>query len=102
MEELLIKAKNGDSKAFTEIIYMIRLDLYKIAKTRLSCQDDIDDAVQEAIVDAFYSIHKLKEIKLFKTWIIKILINKCNKIYLKNKKNNDSLKEATFDRYIRL
>jgi len=102
MEELVIKAKNGDSNAFTELIYIIRLDLYKIARTRLSCQDDIDDAVQEAFVEAFYSLHKLKEVKYFKTWIIKILINKCNKIYLKNKKHNNSIEKSIFDRYIRL
>lgn len=102
MEELVSKAKNGDSKAFTELIYMIRLDLYKIARTRLACQDDIDDAVQETLIEAFYSIHKLKEIKYFKTWIIRILINKCNKIYSKNKKNNDLFEKSIFDKYERL
>lgn len=102
MEELVNKAKNGDSKAFTELIYLIRLDLYKIARTRLACQDDIDDAVQETLIEAFYSIHKLKEIKYFKTWIIRILINKCNKIYSKNKKNNDLFEKSIFDKYIRL
>lgn len=39
------------------------------------------DAIQETIILAYSSIRKLINVKSFKTWIIKILINKCNEIY---------------------
>lgn len=88
MEFLINQSKNGNKEAFTELILKYKEDLYRIAKMRLSDDYDIDEAVQETMIAAFNSIKKLKENKYFKTWIIKILINKCNKIYLKNKKQN--------------
>lgn len=83
MEELVIAAKEGDNEAFLELIVGLEQDLYKIAKARLSCEEDVEDAVQETILQALKSIKKVKQPQYFKTWIIKILINKCNKIYQK-------------------
>ena len=60
----------------------------KISRTRLRNEEDIKEAVQETIVKSYCSLKKLKNSKYFKTWIIKILINECNDIYNKTKKNN--------------
>ena len=60
--------------------------MYKVAKTRLSSEEDIGDAIQETILSAYKSICVLKNTSYFKTWLIKILINKCNDIISKNKK----------------
>lgn len=87
MEELVEKAKNGDEEAFTELMINLESDLYKIARMRLECNDDINEAVQETIVEAFKSIKKVKKPEYFKTWLIRVLINKCNKIYKKYGKN---------------
>ena len=40
------------------------------------------------MIEAYKGISKLKYNQYFKTWIIKILINKCNKQYRRNKKEN--------------
>lgn len=61
--------------------------LYKIAKSRLKCEDDICDVVQNTLISAYKYINTLKNNKHFKTWLIKILINKCNDFYLNNNKN---------------
>lgn len=81
MYELVLKAKKGDKEAFTELILELEDDLYKIARTRLSNQEDIFDAIQDTMISAYKSISKLRDVKKFKTWIIKILINKCNDVY---------------------
>lgn len=88
MEKLIKKAQKGDKEAFTELILEIRHDLYKIARCRLSVEDDIEDAVQETMIKAFKSIRKLKKVESYKKWMISILINECNRIYKKNKKQN--------------
>lgn len=88
MEELVKKSKEGDERAFTDLIISIESDLYKIAKMRLECDDDINEAVQETIIQAFKSIKKVKQPQYFKTWIIRVLINNCNKVYKRLKKNN--------------
>ena len=43
MEELILKAQKGDKEAFTEIILAFENDLYKIAKTRIINEADIED-----------------------------------------------------------
>ena len=42
------------------LIYEIRHELYKIARCRLSCEDDIEDAVQETMIATFKSIKRLR------------------------------------------
>ena len=99
MEELINQAKCGDEKAFIELIDSIKIDLYKIARTRLIVNDDIEDAVQETMIEAFNSLKTLRNNNLFKKWIIKILINKCNKIY-KKRKNNISYEELEAEKFV--
>lgn len=62
MEELIQKAKKEDKEAFTKLILEISNDLYKIAKTRITNTQDIEDAIQETMIEAFKSIKKLKDI----------------------------------------
>ena len=102
MEELVKKAKNNDEKAFDELILLIEKELYLIAKTKLKNDDDIADAIQETILKCFQNIHKLRDIKLFKTWTIKILINECNKIYRKKEKYKISIEDNEIEKYIKL
>ena len=78
MEKKKKKAQKGDEESFTKLILYIKNDLYKIAKTRITEEEDIQDAVQETMIETYNSIRKLKDIKKFKLWTIKILINKCN------------------------
>ena len=86
MEELIYKAKYGDKDAFSQLILGMEKDLYKVAKMRLSCEDDINDAVQETIIQTYKHIKNVRKTEYFKTWMIKILINNCNKIYKKSSK----------------
>lgn len=59
MEELILSAQNGNEEAFTKLILSINDDLYKIAKTRISNEDGIADAVQETMIETYKSIKKL-------------------------------------------
>lgn len=86
MEELVQKAKEGDESAFISLIEGIKKDLYRIAKGILRNDEDVADAIQETILSAYKGISKLKQEKYFKTWIIRILINKCKDIIKSNKK----------------
>ncbi len=76
MEELIKQAQKGDKEAFTQLIYEIKQDLYKIARCRLTCEDDIEDAVQETMIETFRNIKKLNKRESYKKWIIKIFFCK--------------------------
>lgn len=81
IDALVKEAKKGSKSAFEQLIIYYKNDLYNIARTRLMQIDDIEDAVQETIISAYQSIHKLRNVSKFKSWLITILINKCNYIY---------------------
>lgn len=83
MEDLIEKAKCGSVEAFTEIVLIIEKELYKIAKNKLKNEEDALDAIQNTLMYAYKAIRNLKHNNYFKTWIIKILINECNKIYIR-------------------
>lgn len=85
MEELVEKAKNDNSDAFTSLILNIEKDLYCIARSKIDNENDIDDIMQETMIIAFLNIKKLKNNSFFKTWVIRILINNCNKFYKRKK-----------------
>ena len=100
MEELIKKAQKGDKNAFTDIILQIRNDLYKIAKTRISSDDDIEDLIQDTMIETYKHIKKLREPEKFKMWVIKILVNKCNKLYKKKYRKDISIDEYNLENYI--
>lgn len=85
MEILIKKATKGDSEAFISLIDKHELTMYKTAKAILNNEEDIGDAIQETILSAYKSINNLKNSKYFKTWLTRILINKCNDIVRANK-----------------
>lgn len=91
MENIIRKIQDGDEFAFKQLSQSIEKDLYKIAKTRLNNEDDIKDAIQNTMINVYKNLKKLQNVEFFKTWMIRILINECNKIYNSDKKKNNVL-----------
>lgn len=85
MDELIEKAKKGDKNAFTQIILENKLKLYKIARAKIKNEEDIEDIIQETMIIMYTRLNKLKDNNKFNIWLYKILINKCNERYRKNK-----------------
>ena len=93
MDELITKAKNGDNDAYKELIDSIKDVLYRIARSRLDNEEDIYDVINETVYRAYKNLRKLNNNEYFKTWIIKILINECNRIYKRNQKHFKLIKK---------
>lgn len=85
MELMIKRAQKGDKEAFIKLMEKYTQDMYKVAKFRLNSEEDIGDAIQETILSAYKNICMLKNTNYFKTWLIRILINKCNDIIANNK-----------------
>ena len=85
METYIKRAKKGDIEAFIKLMDINKTYMYKVAKSILNNNEDIADAIQETILSCYKNIEKLKEIKYFKTWMTRILINKCNDVIRANK-----------------
>lgn len=85
-KSMVAKAKGGNKEAFLEIINENRANIYRVAKGILRNEEDIEDAIQNTIINAYENIKTLKKDEYFKTWITRILINECNSIFRKNKR----------------
>lgn len=104
MEELIQRSLLGDKDAYTELIKSIQVEMYKIADSQLNNIDDVNDAIQEAIIHSYSKLNTLKNPSYFKTWIIRILINECYSIHRKRKRElgllNKILNSANIFSYI--
>lgn len=95
MDKQIERARNGDQEAFISLILDKKEQLYKIARARLKKEDEIEDAIQETIILAYYKLPKLKENDKFYIWLTKILVNKCKEVYRKKR-----IVEISFDEKI--
>ena len=84
MHSLIKRAQKGDPKAFAELIESYKGNMYRVAKGYFRSDEDVADAIQETILSCYEHISELREPKYFKTWLIRILINKCNRISAAN------------------
>ena len=64
---------------FTNLILDSEQTLYRVAMSMLRNEKDCEDAVQTAILTAYEKLGTLKQEQYFKTWLVRILINVCNK-----------------------
>lgn len=83
--------KEDLSQDFELLIKENLTSMYRVAKGILKIEEDVEDAIQTTILIAFNKINSLKDERYFKTWLIRILINECNKIYKKNKNNQKEI-----------
>lgn len=77
LEQLVQRAKEHDPDAFTELMESLKYALYKTARAILSNDEDVADAIQDTMVTCWEKMGGLKNNSFFKTWITRILINKC-------------------------
>lgn len=64
---------------FMELYTGIYRELYRYALYVLGSEADAEDAVSEAVLDAYAEFGKLRDKGAFKSWIFKILSVKCKK-----------------------
>lgn len=75
-----------DKEDFLRLALDAEPTLFHVSFSILHDEQDCADAVQEAILKAYENRHKLKEIKYFKTWIVRIVINECYNILRKKRR----------------
>ena len=90
---IISEAKKGNKEAFVTLIEQYKTQMYKTAKAILNNEDDVCDAIQEALMSCYKNIQSLKNEKYFKTWLIRITINKCYDIIEKNSSNNNKIEK---------
>lgn len=80
MTDLVKRSKKGDKEAFAQLIDQNRQMLYNTALLVLRQEDDALDALQDAILACWENLPSLRKDRYFKTWLVKILLNKCRNV----------------------
>ena len=84
--EKVEKARKGNADEIGNLLMENMKSMYRVAFSILKTEEEISDAISNTTVIVFEKIHTLKSPEFFKTWLIRILINECNKIHRQNKK----------------
>lgn len=88
MEELVKKAMQHDGDAFVKLMRCQEQNMYKVARAIVKSDEDIADAMQDTVLVCWDKLCQLEEPRYFRTWMTKILINKCYSIIRKQQKLN--------------
>ncbi len=101
-ENLIQKAKRRDPDAFVKLMQLQMKNMYRVALAILMNDEDAADAIQDTILTCWEKLDTLKHISYFRTWMTRILINKCYDIR-KRKERMTDLEEyeepAAWDQY---
>ena len=84
MKNLVKQAKRGNKEAFSKLIQVNKVNMYKVARAILDNDEDVSDAIQDTILICWEKLDTLNNNEYFKTWMTRILINCCYKIINKN------------------
>jgi RNA polymerase sigma-70 factor (ECF subfamily) len=69
----------GDRQQFARLVQQYHRPLLNLAKSRLGDLDLAEEAVQDAFICAFRSLHTYKPKFSFRTWLWTILLNQCRR-----------------------
>lgn len=86
MNRLVRKALRGDKEAFVSLMEEQKQSMYKVAVGILKNDADAADAMQDTVLSCYENLQSLREPKYFQTWMMRILINHCNRILAERKR----------------
>ena len=88
------KAKEGDQKAYAELMGRYRDAIYFMLLKMVHNKDDADDLTIEAFGKAFKNLHQYSPSYAFSTWLFKIASNNCIDFLRKKKENLISIDQT--------
>lgn len=85
-KELIRQAKNGDLKAYEQIIGLYEKKVFSTIYYMVKNDNDVEDIAQEVFIKIYRNLNSFKEESSLYTWIYRITINVCIDELKKRKK----------------
>jgi RNA polymerase sigma-70 factor (ECF subfamily) len=82
---LVKEARQGNRRAFQELISLYQEDIYRMMYYRTYSRMDAEDLTQEVFVQAFRKIKNLNDVDRFRSWLFSIGINRCRDLLRKRR-----------------
>lgn len=76
-EELVVLARQGDARAFEKLTLAHYTRLYRVAKGILRDRPTAEDATQQALLDIWRCIPRLRDPSRFSGWSYRLLVRAC-------------------------
>ena len=76
-QTLVTRARSGDTEAFGELVSRHQRAMLAVARAYFASVADAEDAVQDALVQAFRSLDQLRDGGRFSGWLLRITVNAC-------------------------
>lgn len=89
--ELIFKILEGQVALFEILIRRNNPVLYKTGRAYGYCHEDTEDLMQETFISAYTSLSLFEGRSSFKTWIVRIMLNKCYHKYQKFSFKNEQV-----------
>ena len=78
MERTLVElAQRGDRGAFSELAHLVSPRLFRVAQRILRDYANAEDATQQALVQIWRTLPRLRDVERFDAWSYRILVNAC-------------------------
>lgn len=77
-QALVVRAQNGDQRAFETLAATAYPRLYRLAHGILRDGAMADDATQQALVSIWRNLPRLREPRRFEGWCTRLLVNACH------------------------
>jgi RNA polymerase sigma-70 factor, ECF subfamily len=74
---LVVRAQEGDVRAFEELARRHQGALYRLAVRVVGDATEAEDALQEALLDAWRRIGRFRGDAAFSTWMYRVVTNRC-------------------------
>ena len=94
IKKYVIAAKRGDAEAFGELYALYKNEMFRYACIVVGNSTAAEDAVSEAVIEAFENIGSLRSPGSFKGWLFKILNSACRRQYKDLNKELPLIEEA--------
>jgi len=87
--KLIEECRNGNLNNFRKLIEMTSPFAFSVAFRMLGDEDEAKDVVQESMVTIWQKLKNIKSPEGYKTWIYRIVMNKCYDQLRKRKRNQE-------------
>lgn len=89
-QELIEKARNGDTSAFNQVVLAYRKRILGTISRLIGRPEDVEDVAQEVFVRLYYSLDQLRTAEVFEPWLYRLTVNASYDYLRRNKRRNES------------
>ena len=94
---LVERAMQGDEEAFDRLVEGIGDGLHSVARRILRDTTLAQDATQEALLDAWRNLPRLRDPDRFEAWAYRLLVNACNAVARRERRHRGNLRLLPHD-----